>query len=593
MPVATGPGQTAHLQPQHETHVIQANLGQQSLESRTPGDRLPALTEIIVDDQHPRRGPSQSLGPLAKPILHLRRLAVFADLFGAGLAHVDKGIAVQMPCVHLGTGPLSLPHTRGVHCHRGVLRRLVKSPHASPPGDRVRPGTRRCEPVWPGSRSWGVRADVPRVPEASATGSCPVSGGGHGVGCEAGHDAPPCRCLFAHHSAKSNRSDAATIGRPAAFEQDESTAAFCLRAHHGEGRDLHAEEPGQRLQAVPNPGPAMIVGLTREGIDPAEESPAHHALHTVIDPNFIRDHDLRAIPPCHARILHIGSRCLGPVGHRPSQRHDGQMYQGWSRLSSSQRKLWVAPNVDHPHVVFDFTTDRSGAGPERMLKGYQGYLQADAYSAYDRLYADGTIVEVGCWMHARRKFFEAKTSDPLRAHQALAWIRGLYAVEREAKTKELDDAQRLTLRQEQSRPILETIKEWLDKEVGQVLPKSPMAEAIGYALNHWKALERYLEAGFLEIDNGASERGLRPVAVGRNNWLFLGSEAGGKTAAILMSLCATCKRVGIDPLAYLRDVLERISTHPASRIAELVPDQWRKIRAGPDQGESPSTSAGP
>src|SRR5271157_1006574 len=231
MPVATGPGQTAHLQPQHEAHVIQANLGQQSLESRTPGDRLPALTEIIVDDQHPRRGPSQSLGPLAKPILHLRRLAVFADLFGAGLAHVDKGIAVQMPCVHLGTGPLSLPHTRGVHCHRGVLRRLVKSPHASPPGDRVRPGTRRCEPVWPGSRSWGVRADVPRVPEASATGSCPVSGGGHGVACEAGHDAPPCRCLFAHHSAKSNRADAATIGRHAAFEQDESTVAFCLLAH--------------------------------------------------------------------------------------------------------------------------------------------------------------------------------------------------------------------------------------------------------------------------------------------------------------------------------------------------------------------------
>ena len=106
-------------------------------------------------------------------------------------------------------------------------------------------------------------------------------------------------------------------------------------------------------------------------------------------------------------------------------------------------------------------------------------------------------------------------------------------------------------------------------------------------------IKGYLEAGFLEIDNGASERGLRPVAVGRNNWLFVGSEVGGKTAAILMSLCATCKRVGIDPLAYLRDVLERISTHPASRIAELVPDQWRKIRAGPDQGESPSTSAGP
>src|SRR5208337_206672 len=181
MPVATGPGQTAHLQPKHEAHVIQANLAQQSLESGTPCDRLPALAEIVVDDQHPRRGPSQSLGPLAKPILHLGRLAVFADLFGAGLAHVDKSIAVQMPCVHLGTGPLSLPHTQGAHSHRGVLARFVKSFHASPPRDRVTPGTRRCELAWPGSRSWGVRADVPRVPEASATGTCPVSGGGHGV----------------------------------------------------------------------------------------------------------------------------------------------------------------------------------------------------------------------------------------------------------------------------------------------------------------------------------------------------------------------------------------------------------------------------
>jgi transposase len=256
-----------------------------------------------------------------------------------------------------------------------------------------------------------------------------------------------------------------------------------------------------------------------------------------------------------------------------------------------QGRFWIhLGDRDHPHVVFDFTPDRSAAGPERMFKGYQGYLQADAYSAYDRLYADGTIVEVGCWMHARRKFFEAKTSDPLRAHQAMAWIRELYDVEKEAKKKGLDDIQRLALRQEQSRPILETIKEWLGKEVEQVLPKSPIAEAIGYALNHWKALERYLEAGFLEIDNGASERGLRPVALGRNNWLFVGSEAGGKTAAILMSLCTTCKREGIDPLAYLRDVLERISTHPASRIAELLPDQWRKIRAGPDQDESPNSA---
>jgi hypothetical protein len=215
-----------------------------------------------------------------------------------------------------------------------------------------------------------------------------------------------------------------------------------------------------------------------------------------------------------------------------------------------------------------------------MLKGYEGYLQADAYSGYDALFTDGKIVEVGCWMHARRKFYEARTTDPPRAHQALAWISLLYKVEEEAREKELDDAQRHALRQEKSRPILTKLKEWLDQQEQQrVLPKSPIGEAIGYARNHWGALERYLEAGFLEIDNGASERAMKPVALGRKNWLFAGSKAGGKTAAILMSLCTTCKNLKVDPLAYLTDVLGRVSTHPARRIEELLPDRWQELRS--------------
>jgi len=233
----------------------------------------------------------------------------------------------------------------------------------------------------------------------------------------------------------------------------------------------------------------------------------------------------------------------------------------------------------HPYTVYHFTEDRSGQGPQQMLKGYEGYLQADAYAGYDALFADGKIQEVGCWMHARRKFYEARTTDPPRAHQALAWISLLYKVEEEAREKGLDDAQRHALRQEKSRPILEKLKEWLDHEDQQrVLPKSPIGEAIGYAQNHWKALERYLEAGFLEIDNGASERAMKPVALGRKNWLFAGSKAGGKTAAILMSLWTTCKNLKVDPLAYLTDVLRRISTHPARRIEELLPDRWQELR---------------
>jgi hypothetical protein len=152
----------------------------------------------------------------------------------------------------------------------------------------------------------------------------------------------------------------------------------------------------------------------------------------------------------------------------------------------------------------------------------------------------------------------------------------LYKIEEKAKKEKLDDAQRHTVRQEKSRPILTKLKEWLDQQT--FLPKSPLGEAIGYALNHWVALERYLEAGFLEIDNGASERAMKPVAIGRKNWLFAGSKAGGKTAAILMSLCTTCKDLKIDPLAYLTDVLRRISTHPARRIEELLPDRWQALR---------------
>src|SRR5512135_809944 len=131
---------------------------------------------------------------------------------------------------------------------------------------------------------------------------------------------------------------------------------------------------------------------------------------------------------------------------------------------------------------------------------------------------------------------------------------------------------------ERSRPIFKQFHDWLEAEAPKVLPKSPIGEAIGYALNHWAALERPLDLGFLELDNGACERALKPVAIGRKNWLFAGSDRGGQTAAVLMSLCTTCKNLGIDPQAYLRDVLERISTHPARRIEELLPDRWQALR---------------
>jgi transposase len=219
-------------------------------------------------------------------------------------------------------------------------------------------------------------------------------------------------------------------------------------------------------------------------------------------------------------------------------------------------RLWVyLGDRELPYAVYDYTADRSRDGPERFLGDYRGYLQADAYSGYDRLHARG-VAEVGCWAHARRKFHESRTSDPERAHEALARVGQLYDVERVATTKGLGDDDRLALRRERSAPLLEHLGAWLDGQRQRVLPKSPIGQAIAYTLSNWAALNRYLEAGFLAIDNNAAERALRPVAVGRKNWLFCGSDGGGRSAAILFSLTATCKGLRIDPFVYLRDVLD-------------------------------------
>jgi len=237
-------------------------------------------------------------------------------------------------------------------------------------------------------------------------------------------------------------------------------------------------------------------------------------------------------------------------------------------------RIWIAiGDRDHRYWVYDFTPNRCGDGPARFFKDYRGYLQADAYAGYDALFKGGKVIEVGCWAHARRKFYEARTTDPQRSHRALAYIRRLYAVESDAQAANLDDDARHALHQERSVSILEALFAWLEGMRAQVLPKSPTGEAIGYALNHKAALLRYTEQGFLEIDNNASERGEKTIAIGRRNWLFFGSEAGGATAAVLFSLTETWRRLGVEPWAYLRDVLDRVSTHPASRIEAYDPTE--------------------
>lgn len=239
--------------------------------------------------------------------------------------------------------------------------------------------------------------------------------------------------------------------------------------------------------------------------------------------------------------------------------------------------LWAYVD-DISNVVFDYTPTRSRDGPIEFLGDYAGFVQADAYQGYDKLFSKGKCTEVGCWAHARRKFFDAKETDPRRAYQMLALIGQLYDVERQAKEDGLDAAGIKELRQECSRPILAEIKSYLDSWSKEVLPKSPMGKAIGYDRAQWVALNRYVDNGILSIDNNLVERVLRTVVIGRKNWLFAGSDNGGKRAAVIYSLVASCKSCSIDPFLYLRDVIDRVSSHPAKKISELIPSNWKALQ---------------
>lgn len=238
-------------------------------------------------------------------------------------------------------------------------------------------------------------------------------------------------------------------------------------------------------------------------------------------------------------------------------------------------RLWVyLGDAGHPYVVYDYTPTRQRDGPARWLASFRGYLQADAFGGYDGIYATGNVVEVACWAHARRKFHDARLSDPHRALQVLALIRRLYDVEQRAK--ELDAEQRADLRWREAVPVLDELQAWLEEHREHVLPKSPLGAAITYALNHWAALTRYPSDGNLAIDNNAAERAMRPLAIGRKNYLFAGSDRGGHAAAAIYSLIESARRHDLEPWAYLRDVLARIGPAPLSQLDRFLPDRWKR-----------------
>jgi hypothetical protein len=251
-------------------------------------------------------------------------------------------------------------------------------------------------------------------------------------------------------------------------------------------------------------------------------------------------------------------------------------------------------------------------GPQTFLaKFLDGYLQADAYTGYDRIYHHQDVVEVACNAHARRKFFEAKDGDdPAGAHRAMAIYRRLAEIETNLRATEaaLRSEQDLTeveaalfrdwweeqvalRRQEEALPIWRLFLEWLHEAKTTALPKGSFGEAVRYVLNQEQALTRYLWSGFLDMDNNCAEREMKRIATGRKNYLFAGSDDGGETAAILYSFVSTCQRHAINPFVYLRDLLRRLPTHPPDRLAELLPGKWQPLSAEPSSTAAPPNPA--
>lgn len=234
---------------------------------------------------------------------------------------------------------------------------------------------------------------------------------------------------------------------------------------------------------------------------------------------------------------------------------------------------WAGP--DPPAAVYFYSPDRKAERPASHLSGFSGVLQVDGYAGFERLTASGGVVLAACWAHARRKFFELHeaTGSPIAA-EALRRIAELYAIEEGIRGQSAQ--QRRLVRSREARPLVMAMKPWFEQELGRVPPHSTLAEAIRYALGRWSALCRFLDDGRIELDNNTVERAIRPIALGRKNHLFAGSDGGGRRWAVVASLIASAKLNGIEPYAYLSDVLDRMNKgHPASRLDELLPWNWR------------------
>jgi transposase len=259
-------------------------------------------------------------------------------------------------------------------------------------------------------------------------------------------------------------------------------------------------------------------------------------------------------------------------------------------------RLWAYVRDDAPFggetapaVLFHYSANRDGEHPEKHLAGYTGLLQADAYVGFNGLYVagrkPGPIIEAACWAHGRRKFYElAELQKAPIAIEAVRRIDALFAIEREINGRPPD--QRLALRRQRSKPLVDDLEIWLREERKKLSSKNPLAKAMDYSLKRWAAFTRFLDDGRICLSNNAAERSLRGIAVGRRNWTFCGSDAGGQRAAVIYTLIETCKLNGVDPRAWLADVLARIAAQPSRRVTELLPWTWKAARQEQDAAQA-------
>jgi transposase len=243
--------------------------------------------------------------------------------------------------------------------------------------------------------------------------------------------------------------------------------------------------------------------------------------------------------------------------------------------STHRGYYWVYQNSIDKLVFFDYQEGRGREGPMEILKDFQGYLQTDGYIVYDAFEKEAGIIPLNCMSHARRMFYDALDNDKAVAEYALQEIQKLYAIERDCKERSLHFDEIKAVRQEQSVPILTALGKWMQDEYIKAIPKSSIGKALGYSVERWKKLSHYTENGMLNIDNNPVENSIRPVALGRKNYLFAGSHEAARRSGMLYSLLGTCKMHNVEPYSWLKNVLHRIADHPINQIQDLLPHRYK------------------